>query len=93
MLEVHPVCLCRLMAGGGRNAPREGENTALWGRLRMPPWVGVEAVWGTITNSSSEGEKILAKLRLCEKKIIPYNCEYFMPNYLFHFVADYLCHT
>ena len=62
MLELLPVCMCRLTAGGGRDAPRERGNM-LWGRLRMPPWV---AVWGTITNSSSEGVNILAKLRLYE---------------------------
>ena len=67
MLELLPVCMCRLTAGGGRDAPRERGNIMLWGRLRMPLWVGVEAVWGTITNSSSEGANILAKLRLCER--------------------------
>ena len=82
MLELLPVCLYRLTAGGGREEARGREN-ALWGRLRMPP-VGVEAVGGTITNSSS-GVKILAQLRLCVKREDKYRYRKNNHHYSFYF--------
>ena len=54
----------------------------------MPPWVGVEAVWETTTNSSSEGVNILAKLRLWEAKKKQKNSVVYQYMYNVHHVSD-----